>query len=126
MKLLIDTHVLIWTLAKTRKRSRRAAKLLADGSNEVLVSAGSAYEIEFKRGRNVELNQLPADLRDAASEMGFSWLPISSEHAVMAGRLPRLHGDPFDRIIIAQALVENATVLSCDGLIAPYGVPVLW
>lgn len=126
MKLLIDTHVLIWALADSRYLSKRAARLLADGSNDVLVSAGSAYEIEFKRARSEELSSLPADLRSAAESMGLRWLPISSEHAIMAGRLPRLHGDPFDRMIVAQALVENATVVSCDALIAPYGVPVLW
>lgn len=126
MKLLIDTHVLIWALSDSRRLSRQAAGLLTDGSNEALVSAGSAYEIEFKRSRSEELARLPADLHDAAEAVGLSWLPISPAHAVMAGRLPRLHGDPFDRIIVAQALMENATVLTCDALIAPYGVPTLW
>jgi len=126
MKLLIDTHVLIWTLADSHRLSKQTAQLLADGSNEVMVSSGSAYEIEFKRPRSSELARLPADLYQAAESIGLTWLPISPAHAVMAGRLPRLHGDPFDRIIIAQALVENATVISCDPLIAPYGVPTLW
>ncbi len=126
MKLLIDTHVLIWALQNTAQLPSRVITLLADGTNEVLVSAGSAYEIEFKRARSQELTGLPADLEAAAEAMGFDWLPVSPAHAVMAGRLPRIHGDPFDRIIVAQALTENATIVSRDPFIEPYGVPVLW
>lgn len=126
MKLLIDTHALVWALSKSARLSRRSKRSLADGANTVLVSAGSAYEIEFKRPRNPELARLPGHIREAAEAMGFEWLPISAAHAAMAGRLPRLHGDPFDRIIAAQALAEGATVVTCDPLIAPYGVPILW
>ena len=126
MKLLLDTHALIWVLNGSDKLSTRADDALGDFENEVWVSAVSGYEIEFKRSRSAELAALPADIEDAARETGFNWLAVEARHAVSAGRLPILHRDPFDRILVAQALGENATLVTCDPWIAPYGVPTLW
>jgi len=126
MRLLLDTHALIWAMAQSRSLSSRVAALLADRTNTILVSVASAYEIEFKRPRSPELGGLPADLDGAVEAMEFDWLHVTPTHATTAGRLPRLHGDPFDRLIVAQALTEQATVLTRDPLIARYGAPVIW
>jgi PIN domain nuclease of toxin-antitoxin system len=126
MRLILDTHAFIWALAQSSRLSPRVAALISDRANEILVSAVCAYEIEFKRARSHELAGLPADLGAAVEEMDFDWLPVSHLHATTAGRLPRLHGDPFDRLIVAQALIEQATVITRDALIGPYGAPVFW
>ena len=126
MKLLLDTHAFVWAIARSRLLSRRAVNLIQDTDNLVLVSAVSAYEIEFKRSRDPALAALPADLNEAVDLQGFEWLPVSPIHAVAAGRLPRLSGDPFDRILAAQALTENATILTRDPLVAAYGPVAAW
>ncbi|MDR7116799.1 type II toxin-antitoxin system VapC family toxin [Caulobacter sp. BE254] len=126
MKLLLDTHALIWALAQSRRLPPRLAALLMDTDNDVLVSVACAYEIEFKRSRSAELGLLPADIEDAVRRLDFAWLPVDARHAVVAGRLPRQHGDPFDRLIAAQGLVENATVITRDPQLVVYGVPTLW
>jgi PIN domain nuclease of toxin-antitoxin system len=126
MKLLLDTHAFVWAVARSRLLSKRAVELIEDPGNIVLVSAVSAYEIEFKRPGDARLAALPADLDTAVVLQGFDWLPLSPAHAVAAGRLPRLAGDPFDRCLAAQAQVENATLLTRDPLVAAYGPVVAW
>ncbi len=126
MRLLLDTHVLIWSLARSRLLSPTAAALIRDRNNTVWVSAVSAYEIEFKRARDPVLSALPADLGEIVALQGFEWLEIRHTHAIAAGRLPRLHGDPFDRLLAAQALMEQATLITRDPLVAAYGPVVAW
>ncbi len=126
MKLLLDTHAFVWAVARSRLLSKRAVELIEDTGNLVLVSAVSAYEIEFKRSRDATLAALPADLDEAVGLQGFDWLALSPAHAVAAGRLPRLSGDPFDRFLAAQALAENATLVTRDPLVAAYGPVVAW
>ena len=126
MKLLLDTHAFVWAIARSHLLSGRAARLIQDSENQVLVSAVCAYEIEFKRIRDPALAALPADLNEAVRLQGFEWLSVSSSHAMAAGRLPRLSGDPFDRMIAAQALIENATLITRDPLVAAYGPVVIW
>jgi PIN domain nuclease of toxin-antitoxin system len=126
MKLLLDTHALIWALGQSSRLPSRLAALLKDVDNDVLVSVACAYEIEFKRPRSAEIQLMPADIEDAVRQLDFAWLPVEARHAVAAGRLPRQHGDPFDRLIAAQGLVENATVITRDPQLAAYGVPTLW
>lgn len=126
MKLLLDTHALIWALADEEQLSRRAAAAIADPENEVWASAVSGYEIEFKRPRSAELSRLPAALEDAVAALGLRWMDISPRHTISAGRLPLLHRDPFDRLLIAQALGENAALVTRDPWITPYGVPTFW
>lgn len=126
MRLLLDTHAFVWAMAKSHLLSARAEKLIEDGANVVLVSSVSAYEIEYKRVRDPILSRLPLDLDDAVRRLGFQWLDLKPTHAVAAGRLPRLHGDPFDRMLAAQALAENATLLSRDPSVVAYGAVVAW
>jgi PIN domain nuclease of toxin-antitoxin system len=126
MKLLLDTHAFVWTLVQSHLLSLRAAALIDDEANEVLVSAVTAYEIEYKRRRDPILSVLPADLDEAVTMPGFKWLPLTPQHAVTAGRLPRLHGDPFDRMLAAQALAENITLITRDRLVAAYGPVIVW
>lgn len=126
MKLLLDTHALIWALASSHRLPVKVIGLLEDPANTILVSTACAYEIEFKRLRDIEIAALPADIESAVRSLDFQWLAIDARHAVTAGRLARLHGDPFDRVIAAQGLVENATVVTRDPAVAAYGVPTVW
>ncbi len=126
MKLLLDTHAFVWAMAQSHLLSLRAAALIGDEANQVWVSAVTAYEIEYKRRRDAVLTVLPADLDEAVSLMGFAWLGLTPLHAVTAGRLPRLHGDPFDRMLVAQALAEHCTLITCDRLVGAYGPVVAW
>jgi PIN domain nuclease of toxin-antitoxin system len=126
VKLLLDTHAFIWSIMQSRLLSARAASLIGDPANTVLVSAVSAYEIEFKRRRDPILSALPADLDEAIGLQDFEWLALLPSHAIAAGRLPRLDGDPFDRMLAAQGMIEQATVLTRDARVAAYGPVVAW
>ena len=126
MRVLIDTHVFVWTIINSSRLPRIVKAALVDPDNEILVSAATAYEIEYKRERDPDLARLPRDLQEAAVALRFEWAAVEVEHAALAGRLPRLHGDPCDRVIVAQALSLRATVVTGDGMIGAYGVPVLW
>ncbi|MGE5501582.1 MAG: type II toxin-antitoxin system VapC family toxin [Ignavibacteriales bacterium] len=126
MKLVLDTHAIVWWLCEPEALSRRAFAALSDEANEVLVSAACGYEIEIKRERDPLLGSVPEGLHDAVFEQGFDWLPITAEHAIVAARLPRHHGDPWDRLLVAQAMLEGATLVTCDGRLKPYGAALLW
>lgn len=126
MKLLIDTHVFVWGAVQASLLSPRAIAALRDPEAEVLLSAASAYEIEFKRDRDPLLQRMPTDLVGSLAGRGIAWLAITPEHANAAGRLARLHGDPFDRLIIAQALAEGASIISADRWFPAYGVRIIW
>jgi PIN domain nuclease of toxin-antitoxin system len=126
MKLLLDTHAFVRAIAQPRLLSKRAAALVEESVNVILVSAVSAYEIEFKRLRDPVLAALPADLDEAVGLAGYEWLPLTPAHATTAGRLPRLNGDPFDRMLAAQGLVEQVSVVTRDPSISAYGAVVAW
>ena len=126
MKLLLDTHAIVWWLAAPAKLSTLALAAISDEDNDILVSAACGYEIEIKRDRDETLRNVPEPLRAAVVEQGFGWLPISAEQAIAAARLPLHHRDPWDRILIAQAFEEGAQLVSCDARMAAYGVPILW
>jgi len=126
MKLLLDTHVFIWATTATSLLSAKVLDLLGDTDNEVMVSAVSAYEIEFKRPRDGELQRMPSDLNEAARFQNFSWLPMSWRHARDAGLLPMHHRDPWDRILVAQALAEGAALVSIDRQLGVYAAQVVW
>ena len=126
MKLLLDTHAFIWACVEPLRLGARATGLLTDRDNTVLVSAASAYEIEFKRHRDPTLARLPLGLDVAVKAMDFTWLPISAAHAIAAGRLPRLHGDPFDRMLVAQSQGEDAALVTLDSRIPDYGCAIIW
>ena len=126
MKLLLDTHAFVWAAVEPDRLSARVTALLTDRRNAVLVSAASAYEIEYKRLRDAALTRMPLDLLAAVEAMDFAWLAMSPDHAVAAGRLPRLHGDPFDRILMAQAQAEGAALVTLDSQLPAYGVSIVW
>lgn len=123
MRQLLDTHVVLWWLTDDRRLGRTARSMIADHGNGVFVSAATHWEISVK----IELGKLEtdADLREAIARSGFRDLPISPEHAWRAGRLPLVHRDPFDRLLVAQAMLEHLTIVTADRQIARYDVPVI-
>lgn len=126
MRLLLDTHTLVWAALAPSRLSLRARDLIVDPENDRMVSAASAYEIEYKRQRDPDLSRLPTDLDELRDALVFEWLPVDEGHATQAGRLPRHHRDPWDRIIVAQALAENLTVISADKAFPIYGAKLEW
>jgi len=121
LRLLLDTHVLLWWLADDELTSDARA-LIADPANEVAVSAASAWEISIKKA----LGKLaaPDDLEHQILACDFMPLPISVSHAVSAGQLPRHHDDPFDRMLIAQAKLEQMAVVTRNQRFGDYDVAV--
>ena len=124
MRLLLDTHALIWAATDPARLSERAASAIADPEHDVFVSAASAGEVGIKRARG----RLRFPDVDAAmlAALQMHELPISLRHAVEVGGLPQHHRDPFDRMLVAQARVDAMTVVSRDRLLAAYDVAVLW
>lgn len=122
--LLVDAHVLLWALAEPDRLSPRVRDDLSAGVIPAFVSSASIWEIEIKRG----LGKLkaPVDLLDAVAAARFEPLEITFTHASTAGALPRRHGDPFDRMLVAQAKCEDLAIVTRDPEIAAYDVPVLW
>jgi PIN domain nuclease of toxin-antitoxin system len=121
-RLLLDTHVLIWWLEGSRELSD-TVKDRIDTELEVYVSSASIWELSIKQSAGKI--QLPDDLLHWIESGGLSELPIRSAHADLAGRLPAIHRDPFDRMLIAQALVDKLTLVTRDRLIQKYDVSVL-
>lgn len=128
MKLLLDTHALLWWLAGDRRLSKRARALIGDEANEIYVSAASAWEVATKHriGRLPDAGDLVADFAGQVAEQGFMSLPITLEHGQRAGRLAGSHRDPFDRMLIAQAHAENLTLVSNEEVFDRYGVTRAW
>jgi PIN domain nuclease of toxin-antitoxin system len=128
MRLLLDTHTLLWCFNDASDLSSRARRLVEDGSNEILVSAASAWEIATK----VRLGKLPTgeiligEFERYLDQLGFEALPISLRHAIRAGRLPGSHRDPFDRMLIAQAEGESLPIISNDRIFDTYHVQRIW
>jgi PIN domain nuclease of toxin-antitoxin system len=121
MRLLLDTHVLLWWLADDRKLAKAAREIIANPDNDVHVSSASVWEAAIKMalGRlEIELD----DLEAAIVRNGFRQLPVGFRHAITAGRLPSVHRDPFDRMLIAQASVEDLRVVSHDRVFERYGL----
>jgi PIN domain nuclease of toxin-antitoxin system len=128
--MLLDTHVLLWWLLDTESLSApaRAAITDANNDNEIFVSAASAWEmsIKYKQGKLPEAAAFMADLERAFADEGFAALPITVRHGERAGNLPLYHKDPFDRMLIAQALADSLTLVSNERLFDRYGVARLW
>jgi PIN domain nuclease of toxin-antitoxin system len=125
LRLLIDTHVLVWWLSNSARLSAAARSAIGNPANDIFVSACVAYEIAYKErsGRLPAVSQqLPQQLR--RERIGV--VPISLEHALAAATLPGPHRDPWDRIMMAQALAEELTVVTVDRVFSDYGVPVFW
>jgi len=128
MKLLLDTHALLWWLADDARLSERARTAIADPACTVYTSPASAWEIATKHriGRLPEARELLADLPAMLSRAGFDELPITTKHAVLAGTLAGAHRDPFDRMLAAQALCEGLEVVTLDEAIGALGARCLW
>ncbi len=123
MKLLLDSHALLWALATPEKLSVAAERGIRSAANNVWFSPASVWELEIKRAQGKL--ELPDNWLEAVDRSRFVELPIRSSHATLAGRLPWHHRDPFDRMLIAQALVENFRLVTRDRLALAYGVTVL-
>lgn len=123
MNLLLDTNVLIWWLADDETLSGDARRAISNPNNLVLVSAASAWEIAIKTA--AEKLNVPDNLETELSSNGFRALPITLAHGEAAGRLPMHHRDPFDRILIAQAMIEGLTLVTRDRRMEPYGVKLI-
>jgi PIN domain nuclease of toxin-antitoxin system len=124
LKILLDTHVLLWWLAGDKQLGTQARDLIADPGNDILVSVASLWEIVVKR-RVGKLQADVAEVSDAIERDGFSLLPISMANLAELTALPMHHRDPFDHLLIAQAISEQATLLSEDQNISKYPVQVL-
>jgi PIN domain nuclease of toxin-antitoxin system len=121
---LLDTHALLWWITDDRRLSKRAREAISAG--DVLVSVVSAWEIEIKRG----LGRVTADTRAILDEVsatdGFEWLDIRPSHVAALADLPPLHGDPFDRMLVAQARLEHVALISRDRNVRRYPLEVVW
>jgi PIN domain nuclease of toxin-antitoxin system len=126
MNLLIDSHVLIWWLAAPELLSPRGRSAIEDPLNAVYVSSVTGYEIEFKRSRDRLLERLPHDLEQVVLDEGFMWISVNPGDTITAGRLPLHHRDPWDRLLIAQAMRARLILVSADEWLAPYGVRTIW
>jgi PIN domain nuclease of toxin-antitoxin system len=128
MKVLLDTHTLLWAGIHPEFLSRRAAEIIDDNSSVILVSAASAWEIATK----VRLGKLPGaevfehEFLHTLRDLGYEILSIDAETALRAGRFSANHGDPFDRMIAAQALALDIPVISKDPKLDPFGVRRIW
>ena len=128
MRLLLDTHAFFWWLSGSNRLSLPARQAIADEDNKVMVSAASAWEIATKHrlGKLPDAEALALDIPGAIAGQNFEELPITVEHAVRAGALPGPHRDPFDRMLIAQALSGNLVLVSIESLFDSYGVRRFW
>ena len=126
--LLLDTHALLWWLQDNPRLSDNARRAIAEPTRRVMVSAASAWEMATKvrLGKFPEAQPLIAQFPMLLRKERFQELPISSAHALTAGQLPGPHRDPFDRMLMAQARVENAQIVSVDPIFADYGIAVVW
>jgi len=128
VKLLLDTHSFIWSLTQPDRLSATARSLLSSRQNDVLLSTVVVWEIAIKAA----LGKLPVQphirswLPKYIQALGYRVLPVDLSHAVALEDLPAHHRDPFDRLLIAQARVEQATLVSRDAILARYDVPVIW
>lgn len=123
MNLLLDTHALLWWLGDDPELSAEARVAIADGENLVLVSAATVWEIRIKEA--IGKLSVPQDFREVLSSQPFLFLDITVDHAHAVGSLPLHHRDPFDRMLVAQALAERLTLVTRDPHIPAYGVPLL-
>lgn len=125
MKLLLDTHLLLWAADQQGRLSADAVDLISDPANELFFSAASLWEIAIKQGLGRADFKVDARLlRRGLLDNGYSELPVASEHAVAIDSLPSLHKDPFDRMLVAQAMIEGITLLTADSILAQYPGPI--
>ena len=128
MRALLDTHAFLWWNMDHHALSPKARAVIADASNEIFFSAASAWEIAIKasRGRLSLPDPPDAYISDRLTRHGFVVMPVLVSHATHVFELPDHHRDPFDRLLVAQAKVENLSVLSGDRALASYGIDLVW
>jgi PIN domain nuclease of toxin-antitoxin system len=128
MRAILDTHAFLWWNMDDPQISLTARQFIADGSNEIFLSAASAWEIAIKcaRGRLVLPADPPAYVADRMASQHFQPLPVQVSHALHVYSLPDVHADPFDRLLIAQSQLEDLPILTADPLFAQYEVDVIW
>jgi PIN domain nuclease of toxin-antitoxin system len=128
LRLLLDTHALIWWLAGDEAISRRAREAIADEVNDIAISAASAMEIatKFRIGKLPGAALLAQNFEEIIAEQGFGELPISVHHARLAGEMNIAHKDPFDRLLIAQAQVEDLVLVSNEAFFDGFAIKRLW
>jgi PIN domain nuclease of toxin-antitoxin system len=128
MKYLLDTVIWLWSLDSVDRLNRRSYEILSSASEEIYFSAATAWEISIKA--SLGKLKLPSPVRTCVpafmEKQGLKPLPVNQLHAVQVYDLPRHHGDPFDRLIIAQAIVENMSILTADRQFEMYGVDLVW
>ncbi|MBN3868699.1 type II toxin-antitoxin system VapC family toxin [Gluconobacter kondonii] len=125
MKLLLDTHLLLWAAGEPDRLSVRARALMEDQDNALVFSVASLWEITIKAGLGRTDFQIdPHLLRRGLIENGYEELPVTGQHALAVGQLPDVHRDPFDRILVAQATVEGLLLLTHDPLVQAYPGPI--
>ena len=120
-RFLVDTQLLLWNVYGSRKLPARVARLFRDGRHQFFYSAASLWEIAIKAGRGRE--DFVADtaaIRDALDANGFHELPVAAQHAVALSTLPAIHADPFDRVLVAQSIVEPMALITTDARLAAY------
>ena len=120
MRFLVDTHVLLWWFGG-HPLSRQAAEILREAAVDTLVSVASIWEMSIKQGQG--RLEVPPELGEAIASDGFDVLPVQWAHARRVSQLPDHHADPFDRMLVAQALVEDCTIISRDRRVLQYDVP---
>ena len=124
MRVLLDTHIVLWWLTDDRRLSKQADRVIKDADNVIFVSAASIWEVAIKAG----LGQIEADpfaIQAAIEPSGFAELPVTGKHAAQVATLPSHHRDPFDRMLLAQSLAEPMRLLTSDAMLAKYGDIVL-
>ena len=128
MRVLLDTHAFLWWLAGSDRLSGVAHDAIADPGNDILISAASAWEIttKYRLGKLPGAEVVAQDVAGCIASQGFQELPIGVRNGERAGRLPGLHRDPFDRMLIAQALVFDLPLVSVEPLFDRYGVNRIW
>ena len=128
MRLLLDSHVVIWSVEQDHLLSPAAHAAITDPNNDLLLSAATIWEIAIKVGSGKMSLSLPYRqwMDRAIADLGLTTLPITIEYADTQAGLPHHHRDPFDRLLVAQTLVEGIAVVSADAAFDPYGVTRLW
>ena len=128
MKVLLDTHTFLWSLLNDHRLTPKAKQVLTSNEHELVFSLASLWEIaiKIKTGKLNTIGSSVAYIRDEMDAYGMHLLPIRYEHVLQLESLPHHHGDPFDRLLIAQALTESLPILSADRIFASYGIKLVW
>jgi PIN domain nuclease of toxin-antitoxin system len=128
MKVLVDTHTFLWDIIADPRSSTKAKQILRSTEDELVFSLVSLWEIaiKIKTGKLNTIGSSVAYIRDEMNAYGMQLLPIRYEHILQLESLPHHHGDPFDRLLIAQALTESLPILSADRIFASYGIKLVW